>query len=261
MAVDIDPRLEARRMAVAEQRARHRLTRLLTILTVAALAGAAVWILRSPLFSVEHLVVEGTESPSISDILSAAGVGLGTPLVEVDAAGASAMLEADPRIMTASVQVEWPQTVWVQIEERLPVAWAEVGGAWSRVGVDGVVISTADQPDGSMPRLDLGADTALGAGALEFFAALDPAVAAGARAFQQDGELWAEVRGFPVRLGDPVEMGDKARAVAALVAKGLAAGSVITVVAPTRPALMPPPVGASAGDGGAQTDSQVEPEG
>ena len=80
MAVDIDPRLEARRMAVAEQRARGRLRRLLTIIIVLAIAGAIAWTLRSPFFSVEHLVVEGSESPAVADILSEAGVGLGTPL-------------------------------------------------------------------------------------------------------------------------------------------------------------------------------------
>jgi cell division protein FtsQ len=254
MAVDIDPRLEARRMAVAEQRARSRLRRLLTILTVFAVAGAVVWTLRSPFFSIEHLVVEGSESPAVADLLAAAGVGLGTPLIEVDAASAEAALEADPGIMSARVEVEWPQTVWVEVEERLAVAWAEVDGAWSRVGIDGVALGTADSPDGNLPRLELGPDTALGSGALEFFSALDPAVAAGARAYQQDGELWAEVAGLAVRLGGPVEMGDKARAVAALVATEPEAGSVITVVAPSRPALMPPGVDPP-------SDSQVEPEG
>jgi hypothetical protein len=255
MAVDIDPRLEARRMAVAEQRARGRLRRLLTIIVVLAIVGAIAWTLRSPFFSVEHLVVEGSESPAVADILSAAGVGLGTPLVEVDVAHATEMLEADPRIMSAALQVEWPQTVWVLIEERLPLAWAKVDGVWSRVGIDGVVLSPAEAPDGTLPRLEVAADTSLGAGALEFFAALDPSVSAGARAYEQDGELWAEVKGFPVRLGGPVEMGDKARAVAALVNTDPPVGSVITVVAPTRPALMPP----AAKD--ASTDPQVEPEG
>jgi hypothetical protein len=55
-----------------------------------------------------------------------------------------------------------------------------------------------------------------------------------------DGELWAEVAGFQVRLGRAVEMRAKALSLAALIREQPAPGSILTLIAPTHPAVTPP---------------------
>ncbi|NIS33395.1 MAG: hypothetical protein GWN79_16305, partial [Actinobacteria bacterium] len=50
-----------------------------------------------------------------------------------------------------------------------------------------------------------------------------------------------------IRLGRPLDMEAKARALAAVLDESPAPGSVITLVAPTRPAVLPPGEG-EAGD-------------
>lgn len=55
-----------------------------------------------------------------------------------------------------------------------------------------------------------------------------------------EGGLVATVDGFEVRLGGPFEMDSKAAVSAALIDSGLEEGSVLTVVAPASPAVLPP---------------------
>jgi hypothetical protein len=66
----------------------------------------------------------------------------------------------------------------------------------------------------------------------------------------EEGELRAFVADYLVRLGRPLDMEAKARALAAVLDEQPPAGSVITLVAPTRPAVLPP------GAGGEETGTE-----
>ena len=78
-------------------------------------------------------------------------------------------------------------------------------------------------------------------GSLEFVATLPEELRATARVrTEPGGEIWAEVAGFQVRLGRPVEMGAKALSLAALLREEPAPGSTLTLIAPTHPAVLPP---------------------
>ena len=56
----MDPRIEERRRAVREQRARGSMSRFLLVLIIVALSGLIVWTLfRAPLFSIRHLEING----------------------------------------------------------------------------------------------------------------------------------------------------------------------------------------------------------
>ncbi|MDP9144683.1 MAG: hypothetical protein M3N43_08295, partial [Actinomycetota bacterium] len=56
---------------------------------------------------------------------------------------------------------------------------------------------------------------------------------------EANGELWAEVSGFQVRLGRPIEMKAKALSLDALLREQPAADSTLTLIAPTHPAISP----------------------
>jgi hypothetical protein len=69
---------------------------------------------------------------------------------------------------------------------------------------------------------------------------LAPDLGAGTLVWEEgNGELWAEVSGYPVRLGRPVEMEAKARSLEALLADRPRRGSTLTLIAPTHPAVSP----------------------
>jgi hypothetical protein len=150
-------------------------------------------------------------------------------------------------VADADVEVRWPNRVLVTVTEREPVAWARTAGGWSRRALDGVALPSASEPDDDMARIDLpdlSEDLATSSkellGALQFVSALPARHHAGTLVTIQDGELWASVAGYQVRLGRPVEMGEKARSLNALLDQDVPEGSLLVLVAPTNPSYMAP---------------------
>jgi hypothetical protein len=76
-------------------------------------------------------------------------------------------------------------------------------------------------------------------GSLEFAQGLSDELKTGARVRNESGELWADVGGYEVRLGRAVEMRQKALSLAALIREQPPEGSILTLIAPTNPAISP----------------------
>lgn len=247
----IDPRLTERRRAVAEDRARRNVTRLVRFLIVIAILGAAVWLVLSPLLSVEEVIVDGIIASDAHGTLADQEVVVGRPMALIRADDVERALEADPWVKEATVLKRWPHLVVVEIEERAPIAWVETGEGWDWRAVDGVVVPSAGEPEPSMPHLSFPTLTAADAGestvvlgALEFADALPRDLWEGTKVqVGEDDELWAEVSGYSVRLGRPVEMKEKALSLGALLSQPPPAGSTLVLIAPTNPAIAPPETG------------------
>ncbi len=147
-----------------------------------------------------------------------------------------------------TVEIDWPDRVMVRVEERVPVAWVETGSGWSHRAVDGVALPSPEQPDDTMAWIrlpDLAEDDAGSSrdllGALQFVAALPPALQVESTLrIRPNGELWAEIPDFDVRLGRAVEMQEKALSLAALLEEKPPRGSLLTLIAPAHPSYTPP---------------------
>ncbi|MGH8914883.1 MAG: cell division protein FtsQ/DivIB [Acidimicrobiia bacterium] len=254
--MSIDPRLIERRREVAEDRARKSVGRLIRFLIVLGVLGAVVWLLLSPFLSVKEVTVTGIVASEAHSRLVDARIVAGTPMILIRADRVVDDLERDPWVRQAVVELDWPNRVVVRIEERVPVAWVETGDGWGRRAVDGVALPSAVEPDDTMPHIRLADLTASDAGssrnllgALEFADALPEDLVSGARVrAEANGELWAEVSGFEVRLGRPTEMRAKALSLAALLQQPPAAGSILTLIAPTHPAVLPAGSGPESGE-------------
>ncbi|MEX1093975.1 MAG: FtsQ-type POTRA domain-containing protein [Acidimicrobiia bacterium] len=243
----IDPRLADRRRDVAEDRARRNVNRILRFLAVLAVVGGVVWLLLSPTFSVESVGVSGVQASETNAVLAANKVVAGRPLILIRTETIETELLEDPWVKEASVSLDWPRGVIVAVSERSPVAWVETVNGWFRRAVDGIALPGESVPDDTMGQIRLpsvSADDAVGSplvlGALEFIDTLPVALGSNAVVDERSGELWALVGGFDVRLGRPVEMADKALSLATLLQEPLAGGSVINMIAPTNPAVVPP---------------------
>lgn len=129
----VDPRIAERRTAVTRTAGRRRLRILLVILALVAVAGVAWVVTHSPLLDVDQIDVEGGEHTSSGDVLDAAGIDPGDPILYVDTGAAVAGVEDLPWIAEASVSVRYPGRVVISIEER-------IGAAWIRVDDDTVAI-------------------------------------------------------------------------------------------------------------------------
>ena len=236
----MDPRLAARRRTVAETRARRGIRRLLVVLLIVGVAASTLAVLRSGLFSLDRIDVQGESQTDPVVIVAAVGVAPGVPLIEIDLDEAKEALEADPRVMSAEVGRRWPTGLQIEVVERFGVAWVDRGQGWQHLAVDGVVLE-AGEPGPVAPRIRSTPqeDRAVEA-ALQFVDALTDALRVGMVIDARTQELSATWNGLFIRLGRPTDMVEKARALEVVIADEPESGSEVTLIAPERPAVLPP---------------------
>ncbi len=228
------------------------------------LAGAIAWVLHSPWLSVDGIEILGAERADVAALVAGTGVGPGAIMIWVDTGEIERAVLADPWVRDVRVERVFPDRLVVEVLERRPVVWIEGTASWMLVAGDGTVVRVADQPDRSVLRAYLVAPDRP-AGDLPEEAAwseivgmadvLDASLATQAELLLEGSELWLEIPGHRVRLGAPVDLGDKALVLQELLEDtSLPFGAVIDLVAPRRPAVIPPGT-----EGG--SDPEVEGEG
>jgi len=138
----VDPRIAARRQEVARGLGRRRRRRLVVVLAVLAVLAVGWLVTRSALLDVNEVVVEGNQRTSTDDLLAAASVNPGDPLVDVDAGAVRDRVLVLPWIADARVERGWGGTVRLTVSERTPVASVARGdGSAVLVDVDGRVLA------------------------------------------------------------------------------------------------------------------------
>ena len=140
----VDRRLAARRRALAAAQVRRRRRQVL-LGTLAFLAALGLWqLVRSPLFGLTGVTVTGTSRLSPEEVVAAAGVRRGQPVLSVDEAAVRARVEAMTWVRAASVRRDYPAGLRIHVTERRPAAKvAGRDGRWWLVAADGVVLAPA----------------------------------------------------------------------------------------------------------------------
>lgn len=130
--------LRARRQ---EPRRRFWLRPLIVSLAAALLALVTGWVvLDSSVLAVQKVTVSGERTVSQRDVLAAARVQLGTPLVRIDLSRIQQQVAALRPVARVSVQREWPHTVAISVTERKPAATIRSPGTgWEVLDKTGVV--------------------------------------------------------------------------------------------------------------------------
>jgi cell division protein FtsQ len=142
-------------------RRRLRLPRLRTIIiltVVLALLGAgSVWALYgSQWLRVERVSVAGTRVLTPEQVLEAADVPVGAPLISVDTAAIEARLRRKlPRIDEVDVARSWPHGIGLKVIERTPVLVVQNGGKFIEVDDEGVRFATVSTAPKGVPALEL----------------------------------------------------------------------------------------------------------
>ena len=106
----------------------------------AVLAGLvcvfAVWLVAfSSVLGVKSVAVRGAHEVSVEQILTAAGIRHGAPLVRLDTAALARRIDAIAGVASATVGVSYPNTVVVTVVERVALGYLESGSRF--VLVDG----------------------------------------------------------------------------------------------------------------------------
>ena len=93
--------------------------------------------------TVADITVEGRETTDRETILAALGVGLGTPILAANPTRAKEQLEALPWVRTAVIERRLPDTLYVRLVERKPLALWQHGGKLDLIDREGAVIRVA----------------------------------------------------------------------------------------------------------------------
>jgi cell division septal protein FtsQ len=248
----MDPRMHRRRIEARREEGKRRFRVLVGVTTVTALACAGWAATGSSLLDVDSLVVVGARHTTVAETRFASGLRLGEALSDVDAGAAARGVERLPWVLHASVSRQWPGTVRIVVEERVPVAVTDAGdGRSAMLDRSGRVL---DLVDGVPPGLALltGLPPAGPAGSLlppEGVAALTVAVALPAElrahtagvAPAAGGTGEVDIRLNPegmVRLGPPEDLDHKFEAIRTVLAQvDLRNLAVLDVRRPDSPVL------------------------
>ena len=241
--------------------------RLLRFLIATLVLGGLVWLAFSPWLSVSQVRTTGIASSDANATLAREELVAGTPMIFVRPGEIEEALAEDPWVQDVQVTLEWPDEVLVRVTERVPVIWVESSEGWTRRASDGVAVPGPEQPEAGSSRLvvptldesDLD-ESRLVVGSAEFVQALPSELQENLTMSLREGEVWAEVAGFDVRLGRPIEMEAKALSLAALLREDLPEGSTLILVAPTNPSVDMTGSGSGSGSG-ESTDAAEEDSG
>ena len=121
---------------------------------IGIVAAVAVALLGSRLLVVRVITVTGTHLVTQAQVIAAAGVPAGTPLIRVDPAQVALRVEAIRQVETARVSKQWPDGLAITIRERVPVVAVRMaGGGYDLVDHDGVIVKLAKAKPAKLPLL------------------------------------------------------------------------------------------------------------
>ena len=151
-------------------------TILVTLLAVAL--GLVLYF--TPLMSARAVEVSGTEVVTREEVLAAAQVQVGTPLLQIDTDAVADRVAGIRRVASTRVQRGYPSALRITIAERIPLAVKDFPDGPHLFDRDGVDFASAPPPPG-LPYLDVdnpGPTDLPTKAALEVMAALPPDVVA-----------------------------------------------------------------------------------
>ncbi|MFJ7265864.1 cell division protein FtsQ/DivIB [Streptomyces sp. NPDC099050] len=121
------------------------------------LAAGSTWVLYgSSWLRVEKVTATGAEVLTREQVLAAAAVPVGAPLVSVDTDEIEARLRGRlPRIDSVDVVRAWPHGIGVKVTERKPVLLIKKGAQFVEVDASGVRFDTVGQAPAGVPLLEL----------------------------------------------------------------------------------------------------------
>ena len=129
-----------------------------------AIVAAMAWaLLGSQLLVVRSVqVVGGGQAVPAAQVLAAAHVAHGTPLIRVNTGAIARQVERLRQVQSVQVSKDWPSTVVITVTPRTPVFAVRVAGGYALVDRFGVSIrDVASQPAG-LPLLNVSPAAALG---------------------------------------------------------------------------------------------------
>jgi cell division protein FtsQ len=248
-AVTVNPRLDARRVAVQRDVTRRRTRRLMIVLSLLSTVLLAWLVVNSPLLDVDDVQIRGLDRVSLDAAEEAMGVSVGDSMARLDTGAIAEKLESMAWVDEVAVTRRWPGTLEITVTEREAVAVTLVDAdQWVLVDSDGRVLSEALGLVPSLPRLtglraaaEPGTFLAGDAAApLAIITALPDSVAEQVAAIWRDGDgelSMSLISGDVVVLGGDLDLRAKVAAAATMVELMAEQGRVDWIIDVSVPSL------------------------
>jgi cell division protein FtsQ len=146
-----DRRIAERRKAIIAARVRRRRRILGWTLAALALAAGVAYLIRTPLFGLSAVRVEGIQAVPRAEVLEASRVRIGEPYLGLDLAAIRARVAALPRLAAVRVARDYPSSLRITVTERPPVASVSTGSVFWLVAADGTVLDAASRRPPGLP--------------------------------------------------------------------------------------------------------------
>ncbi|MCY0951037.1 FtsQ-type POTRA domain-containing protein [Streptomyces sp. H27-S2] len=132
---------------------------LASLVAAVLLAGGVTWVLYgSSWLRVEKVTAAGTDVLTPEQVLAAAAVPVGAPLVSVDTDEIENRVRGRlSRIDSVDVVRAWPHGIGLKVTERKPVLLIKKGADFVEVDASGVRFDTVPKAPGGVPVLELNA--------------------------------------------------------------------------------------------------------
>lgn len=117
------------------------------MVAVVALAGGAAWaLLGSSFFVVRSVRIIGAGTIPRQQVIAAAGVKIGTPLIRVNTAQVARRVERITQVQSARVRRSWPDRVVIAAVPRTPTFLVRDGRGYDVMDSYGVILGKATGP-------------------------------------------------------------------------------------------------------------------
>lgn len=124
----------------------------LALAALGIIAGVAWALLGSRLLVVRSVSVTGTHLVTSAQVLAAAEVPLGTPLMRVNTAQVARRVEAIRQVASATVTKNWPDHLAIAVRERVPVVAVRMAaGGYDLVDPAGVIVRWSTARPAGLP--------------------------------------------------------------------------------------------------------------
>jgi cell division protein FtsQ len=117
-----------------------------TVALVVAFVGLGLLLYFTPIMAARNVVITGLGSVTQEEIIAAAAVKQGTPLLQVNTDDVAERVATIRRVATARVQREYPSTLRITVVERVPVVVKDYPDGPHLFDKDGVDFATAPPP-------------------------------------------------------------------------------------------------------------------
>ncbi|MBJ7357911.1 FtsQ-type POTRA domain-containing protein [Nocardioides sp.] len=150
---------------------------LVLLLALVGAGGYAVWF--SSWLDVEKVDVSGAQNVAADEVRTRSQIEDGTPLARVDLVRAEARVRSLAIVKEVRVSRQWPDTVLIEIVERVAIAVVEIGGRLRGMDADGVVFRDYNRAPPGLPRVqtDIGTSAEALGEAAEVISALPESLA------------------------------------------------------------------------------------